>query len=391
MTKQSLYILCDLLEERWPSMDLAAEQLLAHLDAVARSDVQRLRPVFRHRATKLAKASGAARNLDRLVNRLHDYPRMLRKSYGSSRDLFHLVDHSYSQLLHALPPGRVGVFCHDLDTFRSVLEPATERRPVWFRAMTRHILRGFQKAAVVFYSTNAVRGEIERFGLVDPVRLVQARMGVCEEFTAVKPAAEPGVSLLGEWAMREAFVLHVGSCIPRKRIDVLLDVFAAARGRRRELRLVQAGGEWTAAQREQISRLGIESSVTQVRGLTREQLASLYRSAAVVLQPSEAEGFGLPVAEALACGTAVLASDIPVLREVGGDMAAYAPVGDVAAWSEALLSMLDEPAALERPNERTAWASRYSWATHARIIGETYLRLSRGEPVAAPLTTAVAS
>jgi glycosyltransferase involved in cell wall biosynthesis len=53
----------------------------------------------------------------------------------------------------------------------------------------------------------------------------------------------------------------------------------------------------------------------------------MYRRAALVLQPSSAEGFGLPVAEALACGAVVLASDLEVLREVAGEAAAYAPDG----------------------------------------------------------------
>ena len=54
----------------------------------------------------------------------------------------------------------------------------------------------------------------------------------------------------------------------------------------------------------------------------RATLAAIYRRASLVLVPSEAEGFGLPVAEALACGVPLLASDIPVLREVGGDAVA---------------------------------------------------------------------
>jgi glycosyltransferase involved in cell wall biosynthesis len=141
------------------------------------------------------------------------------------------------------------------------------------------------------------------------------------------------------------------------------------------------GGEWTADQRERAGRLGVAGDVTQVRGLTREQVASLYRRAAVVLQPSEAEGFGLPVVEALACGARVVASDIPVLREVGGPAAAYRPVGDVGAWAAAVGELLDDPAGGPGRSVRLEWASRYSWAEHARIVLNSYLAIIGHEPV----------
>ncbi len=114
-----------------------------------------------------------------------------------------------------------------------------------------------------------------------------------------------------------------------------------------------------------------------MRFLYQKRLAGVYRRAALVLQPSDAEGFGLPVAEAMGCGTPVIASDLPVLREVGGAAATYCPVGDDAAWSAAVVSLLQER--LERPE---AWearreagvhqASRFSWARFARELVEIY-------------------
>src|SRR5262249_48681405 len=153
-------------------------------------------------------------------------------------DLFHVVDHSYAQLLHGLPAERSGVFCHDLDTFRCLLQPEQEPRPRWFRLATRHILRGLQKAAVVFHTTTAVRREIERRGLLAPARLVQAPPGVAPEFTPEPThpdSAADFLAVLGD----APFLLHVGRCVPRKRLDVLLDVFAAVRAHYPELRLVQ--------------------------------------------------------------------------------------------------------------------------------------------------------
>jgi glycosyltransferase involved in cell wall biosynthesis len=173
------------------------------------------------------------------------------------------------------------------------------------------------------------------------------------------------------------FLLHVGSTIPRKRIDVLLDVFGRVRERRPELRLVQVGGVWTAAQTELIDRLGIGPAIVQARGLTRDALAELYRRAAVVVLPSEAEGFGLPVIEALACGAILVATDIPVLRETGGDAAVYCPLADVSAWTETVVRAFADPASAPDRGVRLAQARRYSWAAHARTIADTYLRLGR--------------
>jgi glycosyltransferase involved in cell wall biosynthesis len=392
MKNFSLAILCDYAEEDWPSMEVVADGLIRGLERfhgsppgkknelpIAGPAVQPVRvcPGFRRRLMRLPGLGGrgAARNADRLINRMWDYPRHARRRVAGRFDLYHLADHSYSQLLHVLPAERAGVFCHDLDTFRCLLEPHLEPRPRWFRAMASHILRGMQKAAVVFYSTSPVRQQIEHLGLIDTGRLVHAPYGIPDEYTpeSDKPDSSPG--LLHERFTGRPFLLHVGSCIPRKRIDVLLDVFAAVRARRSELHLVQVGGEWTDPQREQLQRLRVAADVTQLRGLTREQVASLYRAAAVVLQPSEAEGFGLPVVEALACGAIVVASDIPVLREVGGTATTYCPMGDVGAWVAAVERMLDDPAVAPPRVERLAWASRYSWAAHARTIANSYLAL----------------
>jgi len=281
-------------------------------------------------------------------------------------------------LLHELPTGRAGAFCHDLDAFRCLLEPNRERRPRWFRALARRILAGLQKAAVVFHLSQTVRDQIEKHGLIDPARLVHAPPGVALEFTP-EPANGMGAEVSGLLRSGECFLLHVGSCIPRKRIDVLLDVFAAVRARHPDLRLFKVGGPWTAAQREQLDRLGLRGAVTQLTGVGRRVLAVLYRAARLVLLPSDAEGFGLPLVEALACGAAVAASDLPAFREVAGDAASYFPAGDVPAWTEGVCRLLADPAASPPRSARLARAARFSWANHARVIAGAYGRLLRGD------------
>jgi glycosyltransferase involved in cell wall biosynthesis len=372
-----LGILSDFAEEGWPSMDLCAEMLSYHLreDFETRLALVDVRPAFRPRLQRLPwlGQKSAAFNADRLLNRLWDYPRHARRRRADA-DVFHVVDHSYAQLVLELPANRTGLYCHDLDTFRCLLAPSEEPRPRWFRAMARRILNGFQKAAVVFHSTAFVREQIVRHQLLDPAKLIQAPLGFAPEFRPDPPGDARAENILTSLGDRP-YVLHVGSCIPRKRLDVLLKVLARLRADRPDLRLVKVSGAWSPDERHLIGNLGLTDNITYVSGISRRALACLYRGAALVMMPSEAEGFGIPVLEALACGTRVLASDLAVFREVAGPAARYVPVGDVEAFTEAARAWLAEPDSADARKQRTAQAERFSWRRHAEIIGDAYLRL----------------
>jgi glycosyltransferase involved in cell wall biosynthesis len=410
-----LAVICDLVEENWPSMDLVAEMLLDRLRSAEPAEFEAVRvcPPFARRFSRLPVPPGRRRtvmNADRLLNRLWDYPRALRRQ-RQRFDYHHVCDHAYSNLVHALPRGNTGVFCHDLDTFRSLLHPEIEPRPTWFRAMARQVLRGLQKADVVFHTTSAVRSQIVKHGLLDERRLVQAPYGISPEFRPDGPEDEPARTLLPAAYAGAPMLLHVGSCIARKRLDVALQVFATLRRGFPDLRFVQVGGEWSEAHRELIARLGIGSELLQLPRLERSMIASLYRQAAVVIMPSEAEGFGLPVVEALACGSAVVASDIPVFREVGADAVTYAKLADIPDWAAAIERVLvgrgaaanetvgrgaaanetvsrgaaanetstagserDSRAALDR-GARLRHAARFSWKAHADTIAAAYRKL----------------
>jgi glycosyltransferase involved in cell wall biosynthesis len=103
----------------------------------------------------------------------------------------------------------------------------------------------------------------------------------------------------------------------------------------------------------------------------------VYRRAALVLLPSEREGFGLPVVEAMACGTPVIASDLPVLREVGGDAVEYSPVADVEAWSSKVIELLTEHRLnpVKWQKRRDAGIKRsamFTWSQYARSMVSVY-------------------
>lgn len=147
MTPIRVAIVCDFAEEQWPSMDLVAAMLLEFLarDHRGRIEAHAIRPRFVRRFTRAGNFASPMFNADRFINRFIDYPIALR-SVRDCFDLFHIIDHSYSHLVHELPAGRAVLTCHDLDTFRCVLDPARERRSEPFRAMVRRIMDGFRKA-----------------------------------------------------------------------------------------------------------------------------------------------------------------------------------------------------------------------------------------------------
>jgi glycosyltransferase involved in cell wall biosynthesis len=368
-----LAVLFDYPEEGWPSMDLCAQMLLKHLQADHGKELlaTQICPQFVPRCQRIPGLGSkhGAFNGDRLLNRFWDYPRYLQ-SQVQQFDLFHVSDHTYAQLVHVLPPERTGVYCHDIDAFRSVLEPAQEPRPAWYRAMAERILTGLQQAAVVFYSTTAVRQQIEQYDLLDPARLIHAPYGTSSEFS-VSPQPHTAMPSLPA----PPFILHVGSCIPRKRIDVLLEIFTKLRSPHPNLSLVKVGGDWTEAQQQQISQLRVGDSICHLHNLDRLQLAALYRQASAVLLTSEAEGFGLPIIEALACGALVVASDLPVLREVGGSAIAYCPVSDITAWVDQLDQFLADPTQAPAAALRQQQAEKYSWSAHTATIAQAYLNL----------------
>ena len=381
-------VVCDYPEERWPSMDLVGEMILTHLRSEHAGAVvaERICPPFRPRLTRwpmLGRQAGA-RNADRLLNRFHDYPRALQRLARSGRfDLYHVVDHSYSQLVPALPPGRVVVTCHDLDAFRCLLDPAAEPRPRWFRAMAGRILAGLKQAAAVACVSAATRDALHAQGIVAADRLHVVPNGLSPEFTPAPDTACDAavVGLLGPAGPPE--LLHVGSNIPRKRVDVLLPVLAAARQAWPGTRLIKAGGPLPPDLDRQAQALGVRDAVVTLPLLGRDVLAAVYRRASLVLLPSAAEGFGLPALEALACGAPLLASDLPALHEVAGEAATYCPVGDVAAWTAATLTLLDP--SRRCPGARAAGIARaglFTWSAHAdRLVAIYRAALSRPAPI----------
>lgn len=165
------------------------------------------------------------------------------------------------------------------------------------------------------------------------------------------------------------YILHLGTLEPRKGLLTLVEAW----DRLHELTpdapsLVLAGGEgWKISPLiERIDRSPNVARIHRPGYVNRDQARALMRHTEAFVLASEAEGFGLPLAEAIACGAPCIASDIPSLRESGADAALFTAVGDSEALAHAIAKTLDEESARAMREASAARGSALAWGPIVR-------------------------
>ncbi len=166
----------------------------------------------------------------------------------------------------------------------------------------------------------------------------------------------------------EPFLLCVSTLHPHKGIESLLGGFADFHRKFPAFRLVLAGMRGFAAEavEQRIRSLGLTESVEITGWIPRERLLDLYARAHAFVYPSTFEGFGMPVAEAMAAGVPVACSDIEPLRTVAGGAALLFPTGDEHAICDALIRIVrDEELRTRLVSEGIRQSERFTWQAAA--------------------------
>ena len=276
---------------------------------------------------------------------------------------------------HAAPRTRLPLVLtvHDLCT---LLYPETQE-PGRARFFAKALREHTREARQVVTPTAAIARQVVALLGVEPARVHAVHHGIDPGLLAAQPRTLPlpALPLLQRLGVDSAYLLFVGALEPRKGLPVLLDAYDQLPAALAEaMPLVLAGPaqrvDRALARRLEARRAG---RVVQTGFIQPDELPALYRGAAALCLPSIYEGFGLPLAEALACGTPCVVSDDPSLAEVAGGAALVAPRGDAAAFAGHLAALANDPALCKRLSVAgRARAKSFTWEASARAHLQAY-------------------
>lgn len=288
--------------------------------------------------------------------------------------LFHSPD-------FVLPPvwGRIPTLLtvHDLsfeyypETFTDSLVRYLKRVVPWSVGRASHILadsRWTKRDLISLYQTPAEK-------------ITVLYSGVNERFCPVRDQTDLALVRQKYHLGDEPYIFTVSTLQPRKNHMMLIRAFASVAAEIGHSLVIAGGKGWLYEEMmAEIERLGLINRVRFTGFVEDEDLPALYSGASCFVFPSLYEGFGLPILEAMACGTPVIASNASSLPEVSGEAALQLSPFDGDAWAGELLSLVKDEHRQRRLSEAgLARARRFSWRNAARQLLEVYDQLLSAE------------
>jgi glycosyltransferase involved in cell wall biosynthesis len=285
-------------------------------------------------------------------------------------------------LIHA--PAYTAPFLSRIPIVITIHDVSYERHPEWYPYRRDWVRRAFYRrsaraaAQVLTDSTFSAAEIVAAYGI--PMdRIAVAPLGVC----GFGPA-EPGMPVDLPAGVTTPFLLHVGDLHERRNLPMLVDALLEARrhfGTSVAVSLVLAGldrgvGDGLCAMATQA---GMPDAVVRLGMVEDERLQTLYRAATALVYPSLYEGFGLPVLEAMASGTPVIASQAASIPEVLGDAGILLSPTDASVWAQAIVRVInDESLRSSMRHAGLARAATFTWRRTAQLTCDAYHRAIAG-------------
>ncbi|MBI4280867.1 glycosyltransferase family 4 protein [Candidatus Uhrbacteria bacterium] len=272
--------------------------------------------------------------------------------------------------------GKTVTTIHDV----AFLSHSERYQPMDFLRQKLALSRAIHQADLIFTPSEATRNELWPLLHGEPPVSVTP-LGVDHERYHTKPISEDRLqNILQQYRLSQPYLFYVGRLDAKKNLETLIEAYvrwtqrAPRAGAGEEpLRLALAGpAGWKSEILQNLIReRRAENLVRWIGFVAEEDLPLLYRGAHAFVFPSLAEGFGLPVLQALSCGLPTLASDIPALHEVAGEAALFADPNSVEAWTESLECIINDQTLRQKFAVSGPLRSQsFSWDRTAKLTWE---------------------
>jgi glycosyltransferase involved in cell wall biosynthesis len=229
--------------------------------------------------------------------------------------------------------------------------------------------RCVERACAIICNSETTRRDFEKFYKIEGQAVTVVPLASSQVFRLL-----PNSQLHKSELPQHPFLLYVGNRVHYKNFSLLLEIYAHWE-MRQQVHLVVAGPPWSSDEKRSLMSSGLSERIHHYADVDDEQLCQLYNTAAMLVSPSIAEGFGLAVLEAFACGCPVVASNIPATCEVAGECPIYFDPGHPETLLSALDRALKEGRDSPRTREGLERAGLYSWDRTAQATLQVYRQI----------------
>jgi glycosyltransferase involved in cell wall biosynthesis len=275
----------------------------------------------------------------------------------------------------ALPPtqtGRTALFLHDLSYVRVPGSAAPSLKAY----LDSIVPRSVRRAGHIVVNSQATRDDVAEYYGVSLDKITPVTFGVDPIFC---PSASPRIEVMTHFPqLQRPYILAVGTVQPRKNYVRLIEALKIIRAAGYDIDLAIAGGKgWLDGDiLAAANQAGVREHVHLLGYVEDDMLPLLYTHAACFVMPSLYEGFGLPILEAMACGTPVVTSDISSMPEAGGDSALFCDPYRPDSIADAITTLLTDSAIRQQCIERGfVHAARHTWQAGAQELSGVFERL----------------
>ena len=345
---------------------LSASETLTFLDsptAPALQDMSASSPEL-ERATKRPGTAVSAPVSPFDIRQQWQIPFLLKRLRSGGAALYHSP--------YYLMPYRTGL--PTLLTFYDIIplkfpNAVPARARLFFRLAAAFALRASDHVVAI---SDAARSDLLKYFSLPASKVSVTPLAASARYRP-QPATEVG-RVREKYRLPDQFLLYLGINKPHKNLPALIDAYARIASRHAPPLVIAGAWDHRYPQaRERAARLQLADALRFLGPVNELDLPALYSAATLFVFPSLYEGFGLPVLEAMACGTPVTCSNTPSLKEVAGDSALYFDPLSVIGIKDAIVELIEDGRQRARRAEHgLARASRYSWQATAAATLRCY-------------------